>query len=275
MADSADEKLIKDLVENLRSGKWLIAASVATCAVAGVIYAQLAAPSYTAETLIQSVQASKGSSPYAGIAAQFGLPGAIMGGGGEDKAVALATLKSRALIGKFIQRRNLAARLDKAHEGEAAEKREWDAYRVFINKVLKVNEDRKTGLITVSVQWSDPKEAAEWAQDIVASANEYMRSVAIAEGERNLKYLEEVAAESRQLELQKAIYALIESELKKVMLAKGNAEFALKTLDPAVVPQVRSWPKKTQIVLFSLAFGLFVGVGLAAVGGRSLKGLRQ
>ena len=46
-----------------------------------------------------------------------------------------------------------------------------DAYRLF-DSIRNVDEDIQTGLVTVTVDWSDPKLAAEWANGLVQDVNE-------------------------------------------------------------------------------------------------------
>ena len=46
---------------------------------------------------------------------------------------------------------------------------------------FSVDEDKKSGLITLSITWKDPQVAANWANDLVKQLNEQLREQAIDE----------------------------------------------------------------------------------------------
>jgi uncharacterized protein involved in exopolysaccharide biosynthesis len=120
-----------------------------------------------------------------------------------------------------------------------------------------VTTDAKTGLVTVAIKWKDPHLAAEWAKGIVQLTNNYLRDQAILETERNMAYLNEQSSKTDILGVKQAIYTLLKSEIAKQMLARGNAEFAVKVLDPAFVPEVPSSPIKILWVFVGAVAGMF------------------
>jgi len=48
--------------------------------------------------------------------------------------------------------------------------------------------------------------------------------------------------------------------MQKLMLARGNEEFAFKVIDKAVPPKFRDSPKRTLIVVFFSLAGGFLGI---------------
>ena len=40
--------------------------------------------------------------------------------------------------------------------------------------ILSVDEDKKSGLISLSISWKDPEVAAQWANDLVKQLNEQL-----------------------------------------------------------------------------------------------------
>jgi uncharacterized protein involved in exopolysaccharide biosynthesis len=133
-------------------------------------------------------------------------------------------------------------------------------YRFFDKKVRTVTLDPKTGLLKLTVRWSDPALAAEWANGLVRAANEYLRDKALREAERNIDYLKSQAASTDFIQLREAGYSLMLEELNKAMMARGNEEYAFKVLDPAQAPEEPAslkWPFWT---LIGLACGLLVSV---------------
>jgi uncharacterized protein involved in exopolysaccharide biosynthesis len=126
-----------------------------------------------------------------------------------------------------------------------------------------VNEDKKTGLITVGTQWKDPSVAAFWTNTIVDRLNDQMRTRVLTEGEANVAYLEKELAETNVVEMKLALSRILETELQKVMVARGDKQYAFRVVDHADVPKWRSWPKRKVIV----AVGILAGglAGLVAV----------
>ena len=267
----ADEDIdLREVFLRLWDRAGLIAlCTVVTCAVA-VTYALLATPIYRAEAVL-SIRQDEQTSGLMGLASQFGGLADLAGlaiPGSKDKGVAVATLRSRAVIEQFITERNLVGVLMKPGEGgsligEDRPPTVWDAHRKFVKRIFKVVEDKKTGLITVAVEWKDPQQATDWVTDIVARTNARLRSVAIDESEKNLAYLESQAKNTNVIEIRQALFRLAENEIKKLMLAKGAGEYVFKTVDPARLPERRMWPKRTLISLGGLVLGGVIGVFLA------------
>jgi uncharacterized protein involved in exopolysaccharide biosynthesis len=261
------------LVHSLWEGKWLIVLTTAAFSIAAVAFALLATETYRAEALVQPRQESRDAGGLGLLASQFGgladLAGLSLGGGG-DRSVAIATLKSRTVIEAFIQEKNLLPKLFEARWDADAGKWKrsdpkyiptvWRGYIAFSKDILKVTDDKKTGLLTVAIEWRNPEEAQQWVTELIARTNEYLKAQAIREGEKNLAYLEEQSRKIGQVELQKSLYSLVERELKKLMIAKGDEEFAIKTIDRAVVPKEHARPKRALIAILGFLLGGIVGV---------------
>jgi uncharacterized protein involved in exopolysaccharide biosynthesis len=131
--------------------------------------------------------------------------------------------------------------------------------------VLSIREDKDEGTTTIAVQWTDPVVAARWANDYVALANEIMRTRALDESSRNIKYLEDQIAKTNVVELQRVMYQVVEDETKTHMLANVRKEYAFAIVDPAVPPEKRVWPKRSLMVLTGAVLGIVLGTLLALV----------
>ena len=70
--------------------------------------------------------------------------------------------------------------------------------------------------------------AAAWATDLVARLNDNMRLRALTEAERNVEYLHGEMAATNVATMRESIGSLLETELQKLMLARGNEEFAFR-----------------------------------------------
>jgi uncharacterized protein involved in exopolysaccharide biosynthesis len=130
-----------------------------------------------------------------------------------------------------------------------------DAVQYFDQTVRTVSEDRRTALVTVAITWKDPVESARWANLLVAHANRRLREQALSEAQRNVDYLSNELAETTVASLRQSIGTVLESEMQKLLFARGRDEFAFKVIDPATTPKYRLRPRRTIIVIFSLMLG--------------------
>jgi len=140
-----------------------------------------------------------------------------------------------------------------------------EVYTFFIKTVMSVSKDSKTGLVTLSIEWSDPEVAAQWANMLVLRLNEHQRQTAIFEAEQNIDYLNSQLQKTSVVDMQQMIYQMIESETKAVMLANVKKDFSLEVIDPAVAPEKRIRPRRSLIVVLGLVMGLMMGVFLVFV----------
>lgn len=255
--------------------KWVIVSSIFGClAIAGLI-AFTFTPIYRASVLAAPVT-DTGQTGLAGLVGQFsglaGLAGISPGAGGSPMET-IAQLQSQQFISDFIKNENLLPILF-ADEWDAEGDR-WrsekevptleDAYRLFIEEVLQVDRDRDSGLVTVSIEWSDPQLAAKWANSLVAILNEETRKKAIQEATTNLDYLKQQLANNPVNEVQTAIYKLIENQMNAIVVATGRSQYAVKVLGAAISPDADHFvrPKRVLMIVFGGIAGLMIGVFVA------------
>jgi|GEM_PF-2803943 len=131
----------------------------------------------------------------------------------------------------------------------------WDGYSK-LTSILTISTDSGTGITTLSVKWTDPKLAAEWANKIVDTANLQLREHAIKESEAVLAQLQAQVRRTSVLELQQALYGLMQTQMSRVIAARVHPEFALKVLDRAVEPEDQAIP---YLQLILVVVGLFLG----------------
>jgi uncharacterized protein involved in exopolysaccharide biosynthesis len=258
-----DEIDLLDLWRILWGSKWLIIGITALFAVAAVIYALTATELYRASVLLAPTEQK--SSPA--IGGQLG--------GRSNSAEAIAVLKSREFTRAFIEDKNLMPLL---FEGEwDADSKRWkatdpqnqpdirDAIKLFQETILQVEEDGGTGQVVLNIQWTDPETAAAWANELVERVNARMRERDLREAEANIKYLEQQLLSTSMITLQNTVGRLLESELQKAMLARGNEEYSFRVIDPAVPPKDRVWPKRTLIVIVATMLGGIIAVFAAFI----------
>jgi len=182
------------------------------------------------------------ASQYSGLASLAGV--SLSDSNERDQTIAV--MQSEFLTERYIRERNLLPILF-PHDWDARSghwKRGdkdhiptlWKANRYF-KKVRNVTDERRTGLVYLKITWKDPNIAAAWANDLVQLTNSYLRDKAIQESERHIAYLTEQATKTEAVEAKRAIYALMQDEINKAMVARGREEYVLKIIDPAVPPE--------------------------------------
>jgi uncharacterized protein involved in exopolysaccharide biosynthesis len=265
---------LQEVWRRLWRGRKYIALSAIVFAAGAAVAGYLLPKSYKASVTLSAVSNSTGG-PMQGLgamASQFGglasLAGISIGGGGDSqKAESVAVLQSEALTEQYIRDNNLLPVLFRNQWDASAQRWKptdpakiptlWRANVYFKNKIRTVTVEPKTGLIVLSIKFTDPILAAQWANDLVRLANEYLRVQAVTRAEKNVGFLKEEAAKTDVFEARQALYKLLEVEINKIMLARGNNEYAFKILDPAFAPERPSSP--------SVAVWLIAGFGLGLV----------
>jgi uncharacterized protein involved in exopolysaccharide biosynthesis len=209
-------------------------------------------------------------------------------------ATAIATLQSRSFIRDFISRHDILPAL-MASNWDNEERRNvidsdiydeasllWvgekptdlDAFKVF-GRILGVSESQNNGLITISVDWTDPLQAKEWAGWVVADINRQIKERDQQEAEDAIGYLQEQLQATQLVEMQRAFYQLIESQTRIVMLADVREDYVFRIIDPAFVPEERSSPNRTFICIVGSFLGLFLSLFIVFVRNAILQANNQ
>lgn len=269
-----EEFNLLEVFEELWRLRIVVAIAAMVCAAAGVVAGLLIPKQYVATVTISPVldDSTTGSmgglsalaSQYSGLASLAGI--SLPEKGKKDES--LATLQSELLTEAYIRDNNLLPVLfsrkwnAKANRWAESDPKEiptlWQANAYFKKKIRDVSEDRKSGLVELSIRWKNPVVAAKWANDLVRITNDYLRAKAIRESDRNIKYLNEQAAGTSVVEAQRVIYTLLENEINKEMIAKGRDEYALKVIDPAFVPEKPVTPGPATLGAAGAVFGILL-----------------
>lgn len=282
---------LSELFRILWAGKWLIGGITLAAIVIAVVVALMLPNIYRAEALLapndqgRAGGLSKLATQYGGLA---GLAGINLDGGQVDKtALGLEVLKSRQFVSEFIVRHDilvplLAAKgwdretgkviIDSDAYDSASGK--WvrdvsppkkpvpssqEAYKKFMD-ILAVGQAKKTGFVTVAIEHYSPEVAKQWVDWLIADLNFSIMSQDVAEAEQSIQYLNDQIEKTPLADLQNVFFSLIEEQTKTVMLANVTNEYLLKTLDPAVAPELKSRPRRSLIVILSGLLGAFLAM---------------
>lgn len=292
-ASTNDEIDLRELWKIIWVGKWAIIVTTALFAVASVFYALSLPNIYKSEALLAPSEENSGGG-LAGKMGQLGslasLAGVNLGDGGADKtALALEVLKSREFISYFIEKRNLLIPL-MAAKGWDREKDEliidsdvydpktgtWvrtvsppkypepsmqEAYKVFL-EYFSVSQEKETAFVSLGFEFYSPSVSKQWVDWLVEDINLKLKARDVAEAERSIKYLTDQLEKTSIADMQSIFYELIEEQTKTVMFAEVRDEYVFKTIDAAVVPELKSKPKRALICILGVIlggiFGLFI-----------------
>jgi len=286
-----DEIDLRELFRVLWAGKWLIAGITSAATVIALIVALMLPNIYRAEALLAPTDQA-GAGGLSALAAQYGglasLAGINVGIGSADKtALGLEILKSRKFISEFIEGHDILVPLmaATAWNSETGDLRidpddynvtsgKWvrdvrppkkvkpslqEAYEEFMD-VFSVSQDKKTGFVTVSVEHYSPTIAKQWVDWLIDDLNSSIMREDVAEAEQAIEYLNDQIKNTSLADMQNVFFKLIEEQTKTVMLAKVSSEYLLKTLDPAIAPELRTKPKRALIAALGMLLGGVIGL---------------
>jgi uncharacterized protein involved in exopolysaccharide biosynthesis len=265
--DDADDIDFARIWRVIRASRYLVLAVTVVCTAIALVIALKTTPIFRAETVVTSARngnlGGQSGGQLGGLANIASLAGVNLDSGSSADREAKAVLQSRSLVQEFIARNDLIKVL--RPQASTPPPTMWLAVKDFKEGVLSIRDDKRSGLLTIDVDWEDPVVAAKWANAFVALANERLRSRAIDEATRNIAFLNAQIPQTSVVDVQRAIYNLIESETKTLMLANVKMEFAFTVIDPAVPPEHKFRPKRSLYVLFGLFMGFAIGVLAAYV----------
>ena len=291
-----DEIDLRELFGVLWAGKVKIIAITAMFAVASVIYALSVPNQYKATALLAPAQSDGGG--LSGALGQLGglasLAGVSLGGGESGEAqIAQEIMKSWSYIEGFIADNNIAVEVYAAEgwnkssntlaieddiydttqqswlvedddTGELRPPTSWELFEVFQEK-LSVSEDKKSGLVSVSIEYYSPQVAKQWVDMYIESINRFMQQRQIDKVTRNINYLQEQIEKTAIAEMQEVFYTIIEEQTKNKMLAEASPDYVFVAVGPSMVPELKSQPKRALICILGTLLGGMLSVLLVLI----------
>lgn len=269
---------LSDLLVRLLAKRWWIIVAVCFAGAMSAALAFLMEPVYRASVVVvpagneRSAISSALGSAMGSLGGLASIAGVNLGGSGGETEEALAVLKSREFTERFIADKQLMPVLF-ADDWDPA-RNEWtvpeksrptpaDAYKYFDTEIRRIVQEKKTGLITLHIDWRDRQQAAEWANELIERANEEMRLRAIGKANASIGYLENELQATTFVEMREAINRLMEAQIKQRMLASVSHEYVFRVVDRAMPPDKkdRLRPNRKLIMSVGTIAGFLFGVG--------------
>jgi uncharacterized protein involved in exopolysaccharide biosynthesis len=241
----------------------------------GVGLSFLFTPEFKADAVLIPSDETLGLNANSALGGLGGLASLVgVGVNANKNSEAVETLKSRGLAVSYMEANGILPILFPDKWDPVAKK--WsaasghiptleDGYRIFDKNVRTVIEDRKTGLVTISIVWSDPVLAKKWTEGLIDAANDLLRVQATDRSSRNLEYLKKATDGTSIMEVKATIYKLMETEIKKQMIAYGSKDYAFRVVDPPVIPEHKVSPKRSNYLLIGAVLFPLLWFGFAAL----------
>ena len=292
MNDQYDDEIdLRELFGVLWGNKIKIIGITAVFAVVSVIYALSIPNQYKASALLAPAQQQSGG--LSGALGQLGglasLAGVSIGGGDSSESqVAQEIMKSWSFIEGFIAVNDLAVEVYAA-EGWSRESNQlkfdndvyevktktwlvendnigqlgpptsWQLFEKF-SEMLAVSEDKKSGLISISIEYYSPQIAKQWLDLYILSINKHMQARQVVKVSNNIEYLEAQIEKTSITEMQEVFYTIIEEQIKSQMLAEASPDYAFVAVSPSMVPEEKSQPKRALICILGTLLGGILSV---------------
>ena len=286
-----DEIDLRELFSVVWAGKILIVAITAVFALVSVGYALSLANQYKASAVVSP--AHSGGSSLGAMAGQLGGLASLAGiniGSGESNETqeAMEIMQSWGFMEAFIQTHDLQVPIyaaigwDKSsnslkldsdlydatlkhwliEDNESGENRapsSWELYEKFRERVA-VSQDKKSGLINISVEYYSPQIAKQWVDLFIITINDYMRARKLEQVNRNIEYLTAQIDKTAIADMREVFYQLVEEQTKSKMLAEASPEYAFVTVSRAMVPEEKSQPKRALVCILGTLLGGMLSV---------------
>lgn len=215
---------------------------------------------YEAKALITPAVQLRDQGGMSVIAAQFGIASPASSNASEIVNI----LKSNILREKIIKKYDLLPVFFKkeALEGKTEEQKIWTGIR-YLQSTLGISFNQKDNVVEVSMQFTDPKKAADIVNYTLTELTEYMSSEAKRIADTNKKYLESLIDNISDPLIRTKIYSLIAQQIETSMMAEVKENFAFKIIDPPRAPDRKIKPKRRANVMLSFVVSLFAGIFIA------------
>lgn len=281
--DASFDSFLSTIVLKELRRKWLRILGAVVGVVAAVLALSfLVTPQYVAEVAFVHVRGANDLGNLDRLMGQLGDLGALAGlplsasDTYRDEDIALLT--SGGFLQRFIDERKLMPVLFEDEWDDASDT--WrvsafhdaptklDAVTLLQEDVIKLIDDPVSSILRLRVRWREPDVAADWANDLLNRLNRFVRERTRSDSTRNVEYLKRALQDTTSVEIRGAVFRLMETELKAMMLSDVREEFAFRVIDPAVVRDVDDYvfPNRPLLSVLAGVLALLVACSIVTWG---------
>lgn len=284
------EVSIKEIIISLWEKKLLIIFVTTLFAIAS-IFISLQIPNKYSSSAIISINNDQSNKAMSSVMSQLdglsGIAGISMGGAERKDNLILEKFKSRDFLEHILTFGGIKEKLMASDSYDAISKtiiydeelfnsknNEWvrdiPKFRNLIPSHIEIYEskkfqddlqisyNKKNNFITIYFTHFSPVFAHEFISLLINEMDSLTRNKELKESEDAILYLSDMLAKTNEKEIKVLIGRLIESKLKAQMLANVNESFIINIIDPAYVPEMKSQPRRSIIVIMSTIIGFMI-----------------
>jgi uncharacterized protein involved in exopolysaccharide biosynthesis len=262
------------LMGNLR---WLLMGGVILGGLVGLLIGYMLKPTYQAKVVLEYVDQDSGSvsslgGTLGGVASLAGLSF----GQSSGRSYSVGRLQSQSLLMEYMRDSDMlkiifADRWDPQKRSFQADSNGrmptlQQGYKKFREDIISISTDTKTQLISVEIEWTDPKQTAIWADGYARFTSDVLRQEKLAEANRTLGLLSVELARAQLPELRAAIVKLVQEQIRQKMLASVPEMYGFRVVDKATTPERPIKPKRLLLIAAGGCLGgiiiIFIGLVL-------------
>jgi uncharacterized protein involved in exopolysaccharide biosynthesis len=300
--DFDNEIDLRELFYVLLEGKWIIVSLTAFVSIVGVIYSLSLPNIYQSKTLLVPVNSSGTISGALGSYRSLaGFAGISLPSGGDEGNSAKAIQKISSLsffenniltnihlpdlmaVKSWNSKTNTLTFDDSIYDTNS---NTWtrdhsypqqqipsaqESFKVFKTVHLSLSEDKKSGVIILSIKHQSPFVAKQWAELVVNEVNAFYRQKDKSESEKAVSYLNQQISMTGLSEIKQVIAQLLQEETKKLTLIEANQYYVFDYIDPPAVMEEKSEPKRAIICILSALLGGMLSIALVLIRHYAIK----
>lgn len=280
-----DEIDLREMFDALWNKKLYIAALTTASAIVSILYALNLPNIYKSEAIMMPIEANSGMNgmlgQYSGMASLAGI--SLPSKSTSKSQEAIVRLQSFDFFSNHFLPQILLEDLLAVKEWNSETNsityndnifnpklREWTkeirapglkipstqlAHQAFKEKITIV-KDKTSGYVTLSIQHQSPLISKQWAQIVIDKIDEVMRLEERKDATRSIEYLNNISSTVNYEGIKKTLSSLQEEQMKRLMMIEANENYIFKVLDPPIVPESKSQPNRSVIVILGLILGM-------------------
>lgn len=282
-----DEINLQEIALVIWSKRYLLLAVTFTFSLLSIFYSLLLPNYYQSESILVSTDKNN-SSPLGQYSDLASLAGLSLNSGVENEVFeTIELIKSREFVKHILTFTDILPSIMAAKEfnietnkliykSEIYDQKnnEWkgnsfrygkskpsylEVHKVYLSQ-LNIFQDKKTNFISMSFEHVSPIFAKDFLSLVIREANSLKRQRDLDTTNNALEFLKAEFRRTSLKEIKISIQNLIESQLETRMLAKVNNEYSLSILEPPFVPELKSRPKRSVIVIISTLLGFLMTI---------------
>ena len=291
-----DEIDLMELFNVIWKGKILILSVTTVVALSSIFYSLNLTNYYTSESVLVAREAKEQGplSDYSGMASLVGVSLAGSSDGALHKVIQI--IESREFVKHLLTFENvlpsimpsiMAAKSYDAASQELyfdpeiynGETKTWtrepsknkgiepsylEVHKAY-HEMMSIDRDKITGHISMKLEHISPVFAKDFLALIINEANNLNREKEIDSSNKAINHLKKELSETSLFEIRESINTLIGVQLETRMMASVHDEYSLISLEPPFIPEMRSSPVRSLIVILTTLAGGILSVLMVLV----------